>query len=211
MKEKIVGIVAIVVIVAGLVIGTVYVASGDKWVDYWGEDAQDKTDTDGAWGTEVEIEYEDGTTETLNNIVAPLKITYGDKDVSKFIYKLSAKGDSDELAKCSLDLIGFWVDGIVTSDGITEWNAPVEYGIVGDLELDGAWYEVYRLEIEADALESNLGDGEYKLEFAPAGSIRYRGDASSNWIELTNIPSDCWLTFDKEGYWIEITLEGGFG
>lgn len=205
MKRMLLLVIALVFVCLMLGIYVISDADASKWV----EDAWDQEDNSGSssgeWGTEIVIEYEDGTNETLKT----LKITHDGKNVSKFIYKLSAKGDSDGLATCSLDLTGFCVEGIATSDGATEWTAPVEYGTAGDLDLDNVWHEVYRLEVEADDLQSNLADGDYKLEFTPSGSIYYRGDANNKWVELKDIPSTCWLTFDKEEYWIEITLEGG--
>lgn len=209
MKGAVVLIMVLAVAFIGLAFYVVTDAGESKHVeDAW--DDNDDTSSSSDWGTEVEIEYEDGTNETLNSILDPLKITYGGKDVSKFTYKLSAQGSSDALTTCSLDLTSFWVEGIATSDGVTEWSSAVEYGTIGDLNLDNTWYVIYSLEVVADDLEDSLADGSYKLEFNPSGSIRYRADSSSDWVDIENIPSDCWLSFDKEGFWIEIILEGGF-
>ncbi|MBE3085793.1 MAG: hypothetical protein IMZ64_06205 [Bacteroidetes bacterium] len=90
MKGKIIiaVIIALIAVIAGIVI-FVNATKDNTWTHDWSPG-----EATGAWGEQIILTYEDGSTETLNNILGntgPLSISYGGQVITGMTYVLNGK------------------------------------------------------------------------------------------------------------------------
>ena len=170
----------------------------------------------GTWGTELIVEYEDGTSENLNDPL-PFEISFGNKKVSNFKYIISSKGTSAEYDAIEVDMSSFEVSTDI-KDQEGQWGTVSDNDIIS-LDMDGEWKEIYSVQVDASELESLEVGFTYNLSFIPSGSITFRG--SGSWTQLP-LPSWFYLTFKvKTDYspdpddpyveerWIEVEIGSG--
>ena len=188
------GIVIIAVISLVLVFGFSTIGDRKKSEKNW--DVSDEYGSvNGTWGTELIVEYEDGTTENLNSPL--LEITFKDKKVDNFEFILSTKGTSNEYNSIEIDMSAFGV--LVTiKDQEGQWGTEAVFEDVIYLEMDGIWYNAYAVRVEAGELETLEEDRSYNLSFAPSGSITYRGTATGSWTYIP-LPNWFYLNFYVNG------------
>jgi len=198
-------IVGVAVIIAILLISLFWfisISEGGKYEENWGFSDGSGWVT-GIWGTELIVEYEDGTIENLNDPLPLFEIFFGNKKVSNFKYIISSKGTSAEYDIIEIDLSSFEVLTDV-KDQEGQWGTVSDNDIIS-LDLDGEWKEIYSVQVDASELEVLDVDRIYNLSFIPSGSITFRG--SGSWTQLP-IPSWFYLNFKVQE---EDTGNGGNG
>ena len=169
------------------------------------------SDVDGAWGTEIIVEYEDGSTDNLNGPLPSLSVFFRDKKVDNFKYILSSKGTSDIYDSIEIDMSGFVVLTTITDQEDTEWGRETVSNDVISLDMDGEWNDVYIVQVDASSLEILDVGGIYNLSFTPSGSIVYRSSLEDIWADVP-IPDWFYLRFsvnedeDEEDRWIQVEL-----
>lgn len=150
----------------------------------------------GTWGTEIIVEYEDGTTENLNAPLPIFEVTFKDKKVSNFKYLLSTRGTSNNYNAIEIDMSGFEVLTVIKGQE-GQWEMVTASDII-NLDMDGKWKEVYSIQVDASGLEILEIDRSYNLSFTPSGSIVYRGTSSGSWTYVP-LPNWFYLNFYVNG------------
>jgi len=189
--------------------------SEDPW-----EGSDEHGSVNGSWGVEIIVEYEDGSTENLNNPL-PLEIAFRDEKVTNFRYILSSRGTSGDYSTIEIDMSDFIVlTTIHGEDG--EWGQEGTFEDIINLDMDGNWVEVYGVQVDASTLESLEVNRTYNLSFAPSGSITYRGSSAGSWNYIP-LPNWFYINFkvrtesDDNGYdpyddeerWISVEVSSG--
>lgn len=163
----------------------------------------------GTWGTTVEVEFKDGTVDTLNDAFA-FSIAFKNKEVAYFRYILYSKVSSETYTTVDLDLISFYVLASVTDQSLSGLGTEIGDDTV-TVTVDSDWTEVYRIVVDAEELSSLELEQTYNLSLVPTGSIQYRGSSSSDWKDVPP-PSSYWINFkatdNVDGKYIEIGFEG---
>ena len=212
---KSLSIVGVAIIIAILLISLFWfisISDRGKYEENWGISDGSGWVT-GTWGTELIVEYEDGSTENLNDPL-PFEISFGNKKVSSFKYVLSLKGTSAEYDAIEVDMSSFEVlTDIKDQEG--QWGTVSDNDIIS-LDMDGEWKEIYSVQVDANELEVLDVDRTYNLSFIPSGSITFCG--SGSWTQLS-LPNWFYLNFkvktdyspdpDDEERWIEVELGSG--
>ena len=182
------GIIILIVISLILVFGFSTIGSRNRTEENW--DISDSYGSvNGTWGTEIIVEYEDGTIENLNEPLPILGITFKDKKVNNFQYILSSRGTSDEYNVIEIDMSDFAVlTTVEDQDG--EWGDVEVSSDIITLDMDGTWYNLYSVQVDANELQVLQVDNTYNLSFTPSGSITYRGTVSVSW---TYVPLPNWF------------------
>jgi len=221
MKGKILGIVAILVIVM-LAFVTIVVIAGDgiwstPWEDDDDDDIPDSGSIGGEWGQEIVIEYADGTSESLkssmDSLQTKLSINIGGKEVSMIKYNLKAKATGVGYNLVDVDLqnyVASWNlnDGntVVNTVTTTASNYPPT---IRTIEVDGSWHTVFGVTRDATTIApSDLAAGTYTLSLVPSGSLSYEKDGA--WIDA-DLPDT--ISFEVtivEDGWLEVSFSSGY-
>jgi len=180
-----VGIVILVLIASIVLLGFNKDVIGDKFIDAW----QDPSgNVNCSWGTEILVNYVDGTSDYLSGPLPTLEIFFRDKQVDSFQYILYSSGSSSVYSSIGVDITNFdIVTGVKNQEGT--WgviDAPVK---VLTINMDNSWHTVYTVTVESDELETLASGFVYNLSFTPTGSISYQGSVVGSWI---NVPLPNW-------------------
>ena len=198
----------IISIIIGVVIILEFSGIGER---IRSEQPWNTSDVDGIWGTELIVEYEDGSTENLNGPLPSLSVFFKDKKVDNFKYVLSSKGTSDIYDTIDIDISGFEVETSITGQEDTDWGSETISGDIVGLDMDGEWNEIYIVQVDASSLEILDVGYTYNLSFTPSGSIVYQGSSEGSWDDVP-IPSWFYLRFmvktedDSDDRWISVEL-----
>lgn len=174
-------------------------------------------DVDGNWGTTIIVEYKDGTFEYLTESpsLLPLEVQFGGKAVDCFKYILSFKGTSSiSYDMIEIDISNF--DVLTTVDGQGQWGEKSFSSDVMSLAMDGNWWEIYSVSVDANELEVLETGRTYNFSFTPSGVITYRGTLTDPWGSAP-LPSWFYLNFkvrsgtpddpdDPTEKWIDVEL-----
>jgi len=214
-----IGLLFVIIVFSAYV--TVDTGSGGKSEDNWYPASSDES-FDGSWGTELLVEYEDGSTVYLNInplFTLPFDVTFQDKKVSSFEYILSVKVSSEIYNTVDINMIDFEVIGEIE-------NYESGYGMetthdVYNVDTDGKWHTIYSINVDRYELLTLPEDYTYNLTFTPVGVLQYRFPGSDNWVDLP-LPSWYYVQFkvrtdaddvvdepDEPERWIDIELSGG--
>lgn len=211
------GIAIVMIILLILVFGFNTISERRRSEADWG--VSDKYGTvNGTWGTEIIVEYEDGTIENLNNPLPTFDISFRDKKVDNFKYILSSRGTSIEYNAIQVDMSNFQIIITVetaTNDRQTVFAEIVSEGLI-ELDMDGSWRNMYSVQVDTSELEILEEQGilemnhSYNLSFTPTGSITYRGASAGEWTAVP-LPNWFYLIFyvngDADGEkWIEVEV-----
>ncbi len=211
MKSILIAGITAIIFIALVLYFAVNLTSGDGiFEEEWGTGYGDSGLVNGSWGTKVQVNYEDGSTEVLGSITPIFGVSYQDKKVDNFQYILSSKITSDTYNSVELDLSGFSV--IVSIPGYEsedwyEWTLITE----GNIGTDEDWYQVYTVQVFASELDRLDVDRSYNLTFTPSGSVGYRTSSTGDWIS-SPLPSYFYVNFNvKSDYVIEVEISSGTG
>jgi len=211
MKGKIIGIIAIFVIVT-LVFAVVVLAKSEFWETPWEPDPEPDEIT-GSWGQEILLEYADGTTESLKIVCdKPLSIWSGDKEISSIHYILSAKADGFGYEGIVYDLTDFTVT--YEAAGASQKNI-VQFSCgghsLGSIPVDGQWHELITHHTRADELiPDTFLPGSYTVTVIPSGNIKYSVDGEPQ-VTATNLPDIITFTLlVKQDNSLSVSFRSGY-
>jgi len=188
MKTKIIGIIAIIIVI-GLV------AVGFSYFSYTGEETYWETETDfGIWQEELLVTYENGETHSLkilmdnqDNLLSVVK--YGGQPITKVQYVLSATATGIGYTQCEIQPINIrWT--IKNSAG-TVVVGPRASSTPNTIFALGKTVELLNFPAMVDQYMDGLSPGTYTLSFYPTypdGDPRYRGLPGGNWIYVNHAP-----------------------
>ena len=176
------GIMILVLITIVLLLGFSKVGERIRSEDDW--DVSDEYGSiDGSWGTELIVEYMDGSSENLNDPLPTMEVFFRNKKVKDFKYILSSRGSSDTYDSIEMDISGF--DVLVTvQDMEGEWGIVSKSDDITILEMDDEWRDIYIVQVDASDLEILEVNKTYNLSFTPSGSIKYHGSSTGRWIDI---------------------------
>ena len=208
MKKGIIVIIAIVVLALGILF--FLQTPSEMWEEPGWDDpgSESGSSSAGDWGTEVEVGYADGSTESLRVVSnSPFKIVHEDKEVDYFKFKVFAKATGEGYDNCEIDMTAFYVSSAVTGTEVV-WSSDGSSGETVTMPLNGVWLNVYEITVNAVDLES-LEPTAYTLGFETKGSLQVRGVPNGEWADVGiptgrsfdfNVQSDGWIDieFDTE-------------
>ena len=220
MKAKIIGIVAIFVIVT-LVFAVVVLAKSEFWETPWDDsdpdpddpDPTDPDDVSGSWGQEVLIEYADGTNESLKIASdSVLSIWSGDKEIRGIHYVLNAKAEGTGYSSVLYDITDFTftysaTDGTNTNTEIE----PCDGYTLSSRPVDGQWHELIRHYTSADdIIPDTFPSGDYTVTISSSGALKYSADGESQ-VTVTNLPDTISFTLSvEEDSSISVSFSSGY-
>jgi len=161
----------------------------------------------GIWGTTIEVEFDDGTIETLHDAFT-LDISFNGKKVSAFKYILFSKVASETYTNVALDLTSFYISSDVTSQSLNSLGSDYGEDII-TIPVNDDWTEVYRIIVDEDELGSLDAEASYNLTFIPSGIIQYCGSGSTVWNDVPP-PDPYWIEFRVTDYVDGKHIEIGF-
>jgi len=139
----------------------------------------------GEWGQEIIVEFNDGSTESLNQILRfPLAVRHSGKPVSTITYKLSGRTRNEGQKDVEIDISAFYIDVLTKNSGGTVNTVKIESS--GDISLlgDGQWHTIWQSTEKCDVnlfFPYSLTDGEYDINWMPSGIIKSSTDGIK-WI-----------------------------
>jgi len=219
MNVKIIVGVALLIGICGLV-GYGIVASGYSPIPTpWDpDDPSDPDEVQGVWGTDIIIQYSDGTSDNLkavaDNLLAlfqkSLSVEIDGKEVSSFTYKLSGRASGEGVSSVDVDLTDFEVSFEVWDDG-SYVDGAGKCGLdVTSLPVDDSYHVLFTATKDAgDVFASNLDEKAYVLKFAPSGSLAYT-DADGVW-QSADLPDVVSVTVNKiDDAWVSVDFNAGY-
>jgi len=139
----------------------------------------------GDWGQELVVEFADGSTESLNQILRfPLAVGYSGKTVSTITYKLSGKTINEGQGDVEIDLSAFYIDALTKEQNDTVNTVKIDGSGYASIQDDGQWHTVWQSTVKCDAnlfFPCSLGAGEYDMHWMPKGIITSSTDGIE-WI-----------------------------
>ena len=178
MKGKIVGIIAIIIVITLVAIGFSYFSTGEP---YW------ETETEfGMWQDELIIEFADGTTESLKMIQEgnkPFTIYYEGKVITSATMKVTAKVSGSGYTGAEIKTTGFGYTGKVMEGmpgpgtvlhsqplGRTDGTMQINMDSTRTVHHCGV-----SISYTIDKNPSKFPSGIYTLYYIPYGTVQYRG------------------------------------
>lgn len=167
----------------------------------------------GEWGQEIIVEFADGSTESLNQILRfPLAVGYSGKTVSTITYKLSGRTRDEGSGDIEIDLNAFCIDALTKEQDDAVNTVTIESSGYKSFPADGQWHMVWQSTEKCDVnlfFPSGLGAGEYDIAWMPNGILKYSTDGIE-WVSAV-LPGDILLKNVKvtiEGY-VTVSLDSG--
>jgi len=206
-----VGIVGIIIIAAAVVVfGT------DVTSPYW------ETETVfGAWGEEIIIEYEDGSTESLKLLQMksePLKLLYGGKSVNTINYRLTAMADGEGYDEACIKVTNLVFELKIYKGTTTKWTNVITRGTsTHGIPIDGQFHSLSAKAGDnfADLFKTkNWADGTYTIKFTPgsSGDPIYWGEPGQSESDpegTCSLPSGKTITVAwSKDQWLTVVLGG---
>jgi len=202
MKGKIIGIVAILVVVTLVFAGIWVLLIGSSNPIVSDFDDEETGENVGSWGQEVYVEFENGAVESLNFILAhkQLSVSKFDKKVVAITYVLRMKASGTGHDTVTADFSDYSVDIQTRGEG----GSPVHQTVnIQDTDnesvskpLDGEWYVIQSIRKTIDTyFPSSLEPGIYEINFVPKGGIMYKGNLDLDYSVATlpnNLYSSDW-------------------
>lgn len=187
------------IIVAILVVVSLYIFTGE-------ESILEEENEAGSWGIKAIIEYEDGTTKTMNTGDIGLSVKIENKIVDKITFHFMAKMEGLGYLQGAIDFTDVNVFATITSG---ELPFTIDYqGIITDdfeiitILVDNQWHTVLKQPITAThgflEIHSPYKVGEpniHRLEIKLVGNARYRGLPDGEWKSLT-LPNPIGIMFE---------------
>ncbi len=226
MKIGIAAVIAAVLIIVA-VGGYWYMTSeeADEWTEPW----SDTSVFDGEWKTRVDVEFEDGTVESIENIQSQdsLTVYYNASPVKKFTWYLEALASTPAghtaWDKCEIDIRDagtLRLDTLVNGDPpyTDDFFFPLYEDQNVKINIDTAPYyqTVCSRGINLDTATENMDSGIYQLMFSPAGTCYYRGisiyypdvdpDGHGDWVEISS-PNGVAFTIDVRNTGVTVDFQ----
>lgn len=143
--------------------------------------------TFGSWGEEIIINYEDGSSEPLKTLQEGLlsTLTYDDKAISGFTYRLKAKAVSDDYTNAEVEFDNVQLSIKVTQntslalERILTWQS-----IVYNVPVDDTYHQLggdQNISLKPLFDDGGYIAGTYTISFMPSGDVRYRGYPTGDW------------------------------
>ena len=211
MKGKIIGIMAILVIVT-LVFAVVVLAKSEFWETPWEPDPEPDEVT-GSWGQEIILEYADGTNESLKIVCdEPLSIWSGDKEIRGIHYVLNAKAEGTGYSTILYDITGYWYDyEAVYGTNSNDWSTSCVGYSLADRPVDGEWHQLIHHYTSADdIIPDTFPPGSYTVTVTPGGYIKYSADGEAQ-VTAPNLPDVITFTLlVKQDKSISVSFSSGY-
>ena len=176
MNKLIIGIVAIVILVASALSVSYFVVSAEEETAF------------GYWNTKVTVTYEDGTNGELSiaNLGAKaLDVMINDQSIVDITYTLEAKAIGEGYVYCEIDLQEFSIVSSVVASGYTIYS-NTKYGGTVTLPVNDEFTTVMSVTIQASDIDAVRGSyASAQLLFTPTGAIRFRGLPEGSWADST--------------------------
>ena len=148
----------------------------------------------GTWGQDIQVLYEDGTTESLRVLMEkPLStLTYNNKAIYGFEYAFNVKATGTDYTDVTINIESFSVKVNIKSGSTvkytTTWNWLAKAYTIA---LDSAFHSlggVSSLPAKVKMDEIGLSAGTYTIEFVPSGSIKFNGNPGGD-VQTATLPS----------------------
>jgi len=220
-------VITILVIAALSVI--VVTGAGDYWESPWDDSDDDSDDNNntssdsltGSWGSEIKIEFDDGTSESLKQMIddntglfswMPLSVKYENKDVTSFTYTLNGKATGKGYTETIIDTTNFDISFDLRSPYTNSLVNSV--GSVGTqkvtIDLDDQWHEIFSVTKKADTVvPDTLSEKTYIVELNPSGTLSY-DDGTGTFVNA-DLPDLVRFTIQKTvDDYIKIEFKSGY-
>ena len=216
MNKVVIGVVIALVVISVAVVAVI-LADDNIWPTPWPPDPDpDRADISGAWGVEILVTYEDGTTkyvkEEMDNPFRIFSLTeVQGMEIISLNYILSARATGEGYTDVPIDYSGLIVKWelrqgttIINEYPLIFSNSPIK-----TIPIDGAWNNIFTEETLASSVApESVSPGTYTLHAAAYGSLRYQ--EGTTWKD-GGLPDTVMfeVTVD-DNRWLEIEFGSGY-
>ena len=208
MKGKIIGIIAIIIVIT-------LVAVGFSYFSYTGEEPYWETATEfGDWGQEIVLTYEDGTEQTLKILYdnPTLSVWHSGKEVTWISYRLNGKATGTGYSSITYKLVNyqFRIQTKMGSSVVNSVDQTMSH-TSGSKPVDGSWNLIFDYPRTVGTyFPSSLSPGMYTLIFSSiGGNIQYSADGES--YQTVSSPPPLTITMEvKTDKTLSVVISAGY-